>query len=287
MSAYATALQWGDMGIAAIPVRYKSKKPAVNWRKFIDKLPTNWERKCWWGANKNGSGYGVAVITGWQDLSVIDFDNTLVHAKWLSGLSRTLAQIVLTTFRVRTRQGIHIYIKSNEMAATRTYKDNGFGFDTRGPGGYAITSPSIHPTGFVYSSIGHPRDIKRIDSIHELLPEIEHIKTSECASQAIGQQETAPLSLWERASFDSSSTTIHEIKERVTVASLVGIPPVTRRYAMIECPFHHDDHPSMVVYSDGGWRCFVCNLYGDVIDFYALSHNVSTKRAIRSLAARL
>ena len=35
----------------------------------------------------------------------------------------------------------------------------------------------------------------------------------------------------------------------------------------IRCPFHSDDSPSLHVYEDGGWKCFGCGLFGDVLDF--------------------
>jgi DNA primase len=35
----------------------------------------------------------------------------------------------------------------------------------------------------------------------------------------------------------------------------------------INCPFHEDRTPSLHVYDDGGWKCFSCGKFGDVIDF--------------------
>ena len=33
------------------------------------------------------------------------------------------------------------------------------------------------------------------------------------------------------------------------------------------CPFHEDGSPSLHVYDDGGWKCFGCGLFGDVLSF--------------------
>ncbi len=286
MTAKAIAQEWANLGVAAIPVRYRNKKPAVQWHKYIERLPTQHEIDAWFLPN----GYGVAVVTGWEGLSVIDFDNVLAHARWMAALPRSLAQVVLTTFRVRTRNGIHIYIKSDEVAATRCFKSHNLGYDTRGPGGYAITSPSVHPTGFIYTPIGRPRDVKRIESIYELLPEARDLKPTEQAAALIRKEDSPPPGseddFWARAASDYSGESIQQLKERVTIFDLVGIPQPTRRYEMASCPFHHDDHPSMVVYRDGGWRCFVCDIYGDVIDYHALVNNMTTKEAIRDLATR-
>ena len=38
----------------------------------------------------------------------------------------------------------------------------------------------------------------------------------------------------------------------------------------INCPFHDDKTPSLHVYDDGGWKCYSCGKYGDVIDFVGL-----------------
>lgn len=38
------------------------------------------------------------------------------------------------------------------------------------------------------------------------------------------------------------------------------------------CPFHDDGDPSLVVFTDGRWKCFGCGKHGDVLDFYMLVH---------------
>jgi DNA primase len=35
----------------------------------------------------------------------------------------------------------------------------------------------------------------------------------------------------------------------------------------IVCPFHQESTPSLHVYEDGGWKCFGCGRFGDVLDF--------------------
>lgn len=50
------------------------------------------------------------------------------------------------------------------------------------------------------------------------------------------------------------------------------------------CPFHDDKHPSMSVNVEhGGFRCFVCEAHGDMVEFYQLKHGVSLKEALRAV----
>ncbi len=50
------------------------------------------------------------------------------------------------------------------------------------------------------------------------------------------------------------------------------------------CPFHDDHHPSMVLFSDGGWKCFGCQLRGDGVDLVARVLNLRPIEAARLIA---
>jgi len=50
----------------------------------------------------------------------------------------------------------------------------------------------------------------------------------------------------------------------LTIERLTGQRIVQHK---ICCPFHEDNSPSLQVYDDGGWKCFGCGLFGDVLDF--------------------
>lgn len=50
------------------------------------------------------------------------------------------------------------------------------------------------------------------------------------------------------------------------------------------CPFHADRHPSLTVNPQKGlWRCWVCNIGGDAIDWVRIMENCSTAEAMRTL----
>src|SRR6266496_3224777 len=50
------------------------------------------------------------------------------------------------------------------------------------------------------------------------------------------------------------------------------------------CPFHQDEHPSLVVYPETlSFYCFGCNATGDVIDFIRKTDGLSFKEALERL----
>lgn len=51
------------------------------------------------------------------------------------------------------------------------------------------------------------------------------------------------------------------------------------------CPFHNDIDPSLMIYPDNQrWRCYSCNIGGDVINFTMHYHNMDFKETIKYLA---
>lgn len=55
------------------------------------------------------------------------------------------------------------------------------------------------------------------------------------------------------------------------------------RYSM-PCPFHADKEPSLVIFPDGGWKCFGCGAGGSVVDFAAEVLRIQPLEAARALA---
>jgi hypothetical protein len=49
------------------------------------------------------------------------------------------------------------------------------------------------------------------------------------------------------------------------------------------CIFHNDKHPSMHIYKDNNYYCFVCNASGDVVDVVMKLRNISFIDAVKSL----
>lgn len=87
---------------------------------------------------------------------------------------------------------------------------------------------------------------------------------------------------------------IREIKSRLPVEELfTGEFPghqLARRGNKIwtTCPFHQEKTASFCIdTSKARFTCYGCNSKGDIIDLYALAHNLENREAIRQLAAEL
>ena len=75
------------------------------------------------------------------------------------------------------------------------------------------------------------------------------------------------------------------VKENVNLreaAELYGID--VNRYGKALCPFHNDQHPSLLV-ADDHYYCFACGAHGDVIDFAANFFALPLYEAAQRLAA--
>lgn len=312
----SVAEQWLELGIAVIPIRCGSKKPALRWRPYIERLPRGDELRAWWPST-NGSGYGIAVLPGWADLVIIDFDSSERHQVWLAGLSPALAQVASSTYKVLTRRGTHYYIYSDEetrctpllwdrcekcdsVTPHRRVPDpsrkvvrcldcqekhdqvDPQGVDIKARGGYCLAPPTVHPSGHHYAGVGGLADIQRVESVYELLPEAR--RTHEAMEAPCYEYEEREENLWDLAMRDPISASIDEIKRHFSIAKLLNRPEGNGRRWVTLCPLHAETSPSFTVFTDGHYKCFGCNESGDVITLFAKLNRISNKEAIREMA---
>jgi len=307
-----------ELGVSVIPIRAKSKKPALRWRPYIDRLPRPDELYAWW-PNTNGNNYGIAALPGWSDLVIADFDSSWRHSVWLARLPPPLAKLALLTYRVKTRRGIHYYFYSNEKAQCTTMiwdkcetcatvtqhrripdpskklvrcLDCGSeheqvgpqGVDIKARGGYCLAPPTVHPSGHTYAGIGTPANIQRVNSIYELLPEARRQENL----KELYHEEDAETDLWDLAMRSSAGVSIEEIKKHFSIARLLSRPSNGngRRWTTL-CPLHAEKTPSFVVFPDGHAHCFGCGWRGDVCDLFAALNRISLRDAIREMASQI
>jgi len=126
-------------GFSVIPLLPKSKKPAIPWREFQKRLPTEEELEAWFD---NGSQYNIGIVTGKvSGLAVLDADSVEAVEWCEANLPKTPA--------VKTARGRHYYFRFRD-GLKNSVRVNGLNLDVRGQGGYVAAPCSIHESGAVY-----------------------------------------------------------------------------------------------------------------------------------------
>lgn len=293
MSTLQAAHDWLDKGISVLPIGYRSKVPDFgalkrtgfladdgrpSWDRLKAELPTASTLRMWFGAERQNLG----VITGWQGLVVIDFDNLAAYQCWRQWLAVTGKR--LSTYEVMTGRGVHVYLFADMPAVAAHVGD----VDIKASGGYVLAPPSVHPSRRVY--IGNDRQIAKVESINDVFPPIAESPTSaqEPAPYdpyAVACQAQEPL-----ADAPLGAGAVAAIKAAFTMIDLLPEIASAQRstHVMVRCPLHDDHNPSMAIYPDGRWYCHGCRRGGgDQIDLFAAMHNLDLRQAIAELYKRV
>lgn len=270
MDTLTTALMWRSLGIATIPILHRSKSPALDqWKPFQSRLPTEFELRAWFGR----PGYNIAVVTGWQGLVIIDWDDMEQHDDWFYGRSDLYLR---ETYSVRTPRGWHYYFYCHGVAAQCVRLD---GVDVKAAGGYCLTPPSIHPNGSLYIGVETLASIQRINSVADIVPEYQ-----QAIDRPPPRPQTSTLDPLDAAILPHTSTTIEEANAKLDYEQLLPAGGYSRTGLRI-CPLHEDKHPSLKVYANGnGWHCFGCGASGrDELDLYAQLNGMTIREALCTL----
>ncbi|MEL7643296.1 MAG: bifunctional DNA primase/polymerase [Desulfitobacterium hafniense] len=173
------ALSWIDQGIAVIPVKYCQKIAAVDWKRYQGQLPTRNQVMQWF---EHGF-YNLAIITGWQGLTVLDWDSFETWQQWQ-------ARTGIETYSVITARGVHSYFFTQQPAPT--FHKQGM-LDIQGPGRYVLGVPSVHPSRWIYQDLYRDKQIQRVQSIHEVIPELATWLQDQPEPMAAGRSMTIEL----------------------------------------------------------------------------------------------
>jgi hypothetical protein len=175
MNLLTTAQKWNDAGIATIPIGYRAKRPDFTalkrvgsidhngraiWETYQKQLPTKAELKEWFSTKLRN----IAIVTGWQNLVILDIDNLDLFNLWHMWASHTRREL-LSTYRVQTSRGIHLYYYMQTPPETGLKWP---GIDVKAAGGYCLIDPSIHPSGRKYAAI--EADIISVEGVESILP---------------------------------------------------------------------------------------------------------------------
>lgn len=282
------AVNWLAQGIAVIPLWPRTKNPAVRtWKEYQDRLPELEKVLTWFRLPRN-----LAVITGWQGLTVIDFDRRDLFLDWWN-------ETGIETRMVSTSRGIHVYTFLEELPAVNKLE----GIDIQSHGRYVLAPPSIHPSGEEYSLI-LDAPIMRARRLEDVLPaEFWQAKdndrppanTERALSEALPKmpvhQEPASGDLWRVAMNIDSRPLAARIKDRISILDFFpDAKPTGKGWFIACCPLHDDHNPSLWIDANRG----LCGCYAgcndkpmDVVNLYARWKQLSNSEAMRVLAKRL
>ena len=290
MTTLDIARRWAA-STAVIPVPERSKATLVQWKLYQSALPSDHDLQGWFA-----NGANLAIVTGHQGLTVIDFDSMAVYDEWLryGDHNRFAALVQRLTYQVQTSKGRHIYVRLPEATKSRPLvRADGtrWGIDIKSRGGYVLAPPSIHPDGTQYRALNAPHPMF-IGALSDILPAEMLIQAE---YQPRGVVRPAPTGdLWDTAmnAVAMGPGTVDKIKAALRIEDLFTeqLTITGNHFGVVRCPLHDDHNPSMWVDT----QAQVCGCYAgctrlplDVIGLYARVHDLSNGEAIRELARGL
>jgi len=122
-------------GYSVIPVTANSKKPAIEWKEYQQRKPTEEELKKWFLEND----YNIGIVTGAiSGIAVVDLDSK-------EAIEFSKKNNFPKTPYVKTGKGYHLYFKYQNGVRNFQKRPDLKDIDLRADGGYVIAPPSIHP----------------------------------------------------------------------------------------------------------------------------------------------
>lgn len=152
MSIQETALEYLRRGFSVIPlngpdephgapVDERGKRPALAWKEYQARQPTEADVKKWF---RNGRKLNLGVVTGAvSGITIVDFDSP-------EAIQFARERKFPKTPLVKTAKGYHAYCRYREGHRNFQKRADLPGIDLRGEGGYAVAPPSVHATGTQY-----------------------------------------------------------------------------------------------------------------------------------------
>lgn len=274
---FAYAKKWVfEAGFPIVPVVYHSKRAMIEWEYYQDHLPTENDLLSWFYSPLRNLG----VVVG-NGLVVIDFDVQEVFDYWHH--TEFLPKHPEGTYMVKTRRGVHVYVKTSEPARN---SHNSL-LDVKAERGYVLAPPSIHPSGYQYSVLSN-RPILSIERLSDVLPAVY---TPE-PENAYNTEYQNDMPVYYDDPFDEADNAqnfdLRAIKTKFSILDLLkGVRKSDRsgRWFIAYCPFHDDKNPSFWIdMKNGICGCHKCNIKPmDVVNLFARLNNISNQEAIKRL----
>lgn len=158
------ALDYHKLGFCVIPIKPKSKEPAIKWKKYETQRPTEKQLKKWFSNNHNNIAVMMGKISG--HLSCRDFDDAegiKAYESWAKA-NPELAKVLPTA---KTPNGYHVYFRCKEQTETFEHLPDG---ELRVSRCYCLLPPSKVVDKKTKETLSYEWIIKPDGQIHELDP---------------------------------------------------------------------------------------------------------------------
>lgn len=275
-------------GFSVIPCHLGTKIPRIKWGVYKDRLPSDDELLRWFRVPSNG-----AVVTGTNNLVVIDFDDLTeyIHwSLWAGSEGGAVAQSILrNAYKVRTSRGIHVYTRSTANVGNLHIGK----IDIKGRGGLVTLPGSVHPSGAIYA-VYQEGSFPTWNALTEVLPkeavdELERVQTV-MPARRVGREIDGNLTPSQVLDM-SVSVDLAAVKRAHKIEDFLGdITWTGAHWGVAKCPFHEDVNPSFWVDTERQ----LCGCFSgctakplDVVNLFARINNISNQEAIRILGERL
>lgn len=297
---YTTAKFWLSQGIATIPIQYMRKDPRIKWLPYTEHLPTHNDIAYWFASRLSNIG----IITGWNNLTILDFDNMGKFIKWVRWAKETgnkkAQRIIDETRIVFSKRGVHLYIYCPDAENMKLDK-----IDILANRKYALIPPSIHPDGkkpyelfrdVLPITISNYTDIFPVEWLDQAEKEQKNDINSNFSEER--QAEIIDYDPWKIAGIgEMQPVSVKSIKENLRIEDLftelypnnfLSNSDNTGRYKITCCPFHDDHNPSFWIDIEKQ----ICGCHSgctqkplDIINLYAKAKAISDREAIKALSS--
>lgn len=286
-----TARRWKTV----IPILFRDKRPEIKWAQYQDQIPSIHQLETWFN---HGAQHNIALVTGHNGLTVVDFDTTQVYQEWLSyaGKNPLAGLVSRLTYRVETARGVHVYIRLPQATKSRPLlKENGdpWHVDIKSRGGYVLIPPSVHPSGAIYRAANTGAPIF-INALSDILP-ADMLIQPQYQPKGAAPRPAQTGDIWDQVMSPgvSGAGTVDAIKKHYKIEDLFSAGSLTKtgtHYFLTVCPLHDDHDPSMWLDTEHQIAgCYAGCTYKplDVINLYSRIHDLSNTEAIFELARGL
>lgn len=276
-----------EAGFSVIPLVFKSKKPLVRWTPF-QSTPPDTEMAHHWFFNTQ---VNLGVVTGYNHLTVIDFDDYSEYLKWLAWLStRPTYSVARNAFTVRSSRGVHVYIRTLHPERNRHMAK----VDIKGRFGYVTGPGSTHASGAIYTPLNE-FFIPTVEHLSDVLPAQLLLSVLDI-SPVVKVPVTQPVSnddIWNVVNRGNSAMpgedVISVIRRTFRIEQFFTTPmkQTGPHFVITNCPFHDDQTPSFWIDTEHQvCGCFTCN-FGkpwDVINLYGALYGLANLEAIWAMS---